>query len=198
MNVKLFLCASLSLILWSGIVLAEEQKAAPQKQIEETPVTRLQSATDKMVAGLDENMLKQFAIIESSYRTIRAVEDVQISVGRAIASCSKANADSAKSYNDRYAVWKDAVRPVLSKGRDKLDKMVLLQGFTQPSQVRNYLKMFDAAVIYRNQGIKAVPVQDKGECDKLLENMDDTQENLIKLLSDTLALDQPLQTTKDE
>lgn len=198
MNTKILLCASFSLLLWSGMVLAEEQKTIPSKPIEDTPVTRLQSATEEMIAGLDENKLKQFYVIESSYRTIRAVEDVQMSVGRAIASCSKANADSAQSYNDRYAVWKDAVRPVLNKGRDKLDKMVLLQSFTQPSQVRNYLKMFDAAVIYRNQGIKAVPIQDKGECDKLLSNMNDTQDNLTKLLSDTLALDQPLQTTKEE
>jgi hypothetical protein len=145
-----------------------------------------------MMKGLDSNQLKQFAAIENSHGTIRAVEDVQQSISRAVESCSKANPDIKDSLSSRFEEWKEALRPVMQKGRSKLDKMILLQGFSQPSQVRAYLKKFDAAVIYRNQGIKAVPVTAKEDCQKLQKSMGKTQDDLIELLTETLALNTDL------
>ncbi len=169
-----------------------------QPVVEETPVTKLEAATKVMTEGLDKNKSLQFLAIETSYRTIRAVEDVQMSVSRAITSCSKENKEMSKSYNDTYSDWKESLRPTLKEGRTKLDKMILLQGFAQPSEVRTYLKKFDAAVIYRNQGIKTIPVNKREDCDRLIANMAETKVSLKKLLTDTLALDREIQVQADE
>lgn len=201
--------SSLALLLAMPVAYAEEEnitpvtkaetaKPAPKAASVETPVTKWEKATDKLTLELKGNQLKQFAAIENSYRTIRAVDDVQMSVSRAVTSCSKANKDSAADYDAKYTVWKEALRPVMKDARAKLDKMVLLQDYAQPSQVRAHLKLLDAAVVYRNQGIKTVPVQEKSACDKLVENMDDTRDELVKLLTDTLALNKPLKTSADE
>ena len=191
MNIFRFLCGFLLSILVFSSAMAEE-KTSKSALSKETPVTILDAATDSMMKGLDENHLKQFSAIESSYGTIRAVEDVQMSLSRAVKSCSEANQDMAKPLSDKFELWKADVRPVMKKARTKLDKMILLQGFAQPSQVRSYLKKFDAAVVYRNQGIKSVPVTTKESCEKMQDSMTKTQENLVKLLTDTLNLNSSL------
>lgn len=176
---------------------AKTSEAAPEKAKDDNAVTRLDAATTAMTKDLDKNQLLQFRAIETSYRTIRAVEDVQLSVSTAVDACGKKNPDMKAAMDKRLVDWKDALRPVVKSGRERLDKMVLLQGFSRPSVVRNYLKMFDEAILYRNQGIKSVPVTEKEQCQKLTDNMDKTQENLINLLTSTLGLDKEIVTTKD-
>ena len=96
--------------------------------------------------------------------------------------------------SSRFEAWKDAVRPVMKDARKRLDKMILLQSFAQPSEVRAYLKKFDAAVIFRNQGVKAVPVKEKSACEALQKSMDKTQDNMAKMLTEALGLNSDLKT----
>ncbi|MDD3021554.1 MAG: hypothetical protein PHX61_11350 [Alphaproteobacteria bacterium] len=194
------LCSLLTALLVLGVMspvswAAETKNEDQAKKKEETPVTRLDQATDLMTKDLDENQLLQFRAIEQTYRTIRAVEDVQMSVGKAVSSCSEANPDIADDMTGRLRSWKDALRPTMKSARKKLDKMILLQGFTQPSSVRKYLKMFDEAVDYRDAGIKAIPVTEKESCMKLKKNMDQTEKSLNSLLNETLGLDEPIKTS---
>lgn len=180
----------MGLYVFASTARAED---AANPAIEDTPVTKLEAATKAMTEGLDKNKSLQFLAIETSYRTIRAVEDVQMSVSRAVTSCAKENKDMAKSYNDTYTDWKESLRPTLKEGRTKLDKMILLQGFAQPSEVRAYLKKFDAAVVYRNQGVKSIPVTSLEDCNKLVANMAETKVSLKSLLIESLALDREVQ-----
>ena len=46
-----------------------------------------------MLEGLDDNQILQFRAIEQTYRTVKAVGDVQLSVTRAVDLCSKENPD---------------------------------------------------------------------------------------------------------
>ncbi|HRK96993.1 MAG TPA: hypothetical protein PLE43_00790 [Alphaproteobacteria bacterium] len=201
---KIFLCI-LSLALM-GIVVggicpssswAQDKKSDDKSdKKEQTPITRLDEATGFMLEGLDDNQILQFRAIEQTYRTVKAVEDVQLSVTRAVDSCSKENPDIKDQMSDRLRSWKDALRPTMKLAYKKLDKMVLLQSFTQPSSVRRYLKMFDEAIFYRNQGIKEIPVTKKESCLKLKDNMDKTEKSLDKLLVETLGLETTLKTSE--
>lgn len=171
--------------------LAAPVQAASAKE-EGTPVTRLDAATDALMKNMDDNQLRQFGAIQNAYGIIRAVEDVQQSVSRAVESCGKANPDIKDTMATRFESWKEAVRPVMSNARTRLDKMILLQGFAQPSEVRSYLKKFEAAVIYRNQGIKPVPITKKEDCTALQSGMDKTQSELIEKLKEALSLDKDI------
>lgn len=199
MRVSLLLCGvfvSAAVLLIHNPVYAADDPAGKAVQKEQpkenTPLDKLNAATDEMMKGLDENQLRQFASIKNAHGIIRAVEDVQQSVLRGVESCTKANPDIADPLNKRFEDWKEVIRPVMKQARARLDKMILLQGFAQPSQVRGYLKKFDAAVVYRNQGVKAVPVTDKSDCQKLQASMDKTQDNLSTLLTDALNLNADL------
>jgi len=154
----------------------------------ETPVTKFETATAEISKGLDENQIKQFAAINNSYGVIKTVEDVQQSITHAVGACSKANPEIKDSISNRFEAWKDAIRPVMKEARTKLNKMILLQGYAQPSEVRGYLKKFDAAIIYRNQSLTPMPIKKLEDCKKLESSMNETQNNLVNLITESLAL----------
>ncbi|MDY0029255.1 MAG: hypothetical protein RBR86_04845 [Pseudobdellovibrionaceae bacterium] len=173
---------------------AEDKKTEAAK--EKNPITELEAATNNLMKDMDDNQLLQFRAIEQSYRTIKAVEDVQASVTRAVESCTKENPELKEEMSSRLRSWRDTIRPTMKEAYKKLDKMVLLQSFTRPSVVRNFLKMFDEAIVYRNMGIKAVPVTEKESCLKLKKSMDKSEKTLSDLLTQTLSLEVPLKTKK--
>lgn len=159
---------------------------------EEMPLTKFQQSTKALMDKMDENQLKQFAAIRGSHGTIRAVESVQASVRKAVEACAKQNPDISARMNGRFDDWRGAVRPVLKKAQSKLDKMILLQSFGKPSEVRSYLGEFDAVIAARDAQVTAVPVTEKAECERLVVKMDGSQAELVKLLNESLALDQPI------
>jgi hypothetical protein len=168
--------------------LAETTTAKPGKDTI-NPLQRLDQKTDEIMKGLDEKQTQQFAAIRTSYGAISAVYDVRDSLGRAVESCGRANPDLAQTLTSRYQDWKNAVLPVARKGENRLDKMILLQNFTRPSQVRAYLKIFSDAVAFKNQEFKEVPVSSKDACKTLSKNMDDSEKVMARLITETLGLD---------
>lgn len=176
---------------------AEEAPAEPKKEqaTPQTPVQKLDDATARMTEGLGKNELLQFRAIEQSYRTIHAVEDVESSVRRAVEACGQKNPDLREKMDARFQSWKDALRPTIKEAYKKLDKMILLQDFSEPSGIRKYLKLFDAAVAYKNQGVESKPVTEPQACLKLEKSMDETEKSLSSLLIETLGLDAPLKTS---
>jgi len=157
-----------------------------------TPLTILDTASKDILKGLNENQVKQFSAINSSFSIIRTVEDVQQSIGRAVESCSAANPDLKAGISGGFEAWKDTVRPVVKKARAKLDRMVLLQSFAPPSAVRDYLKKFDEAFIYRNQKLKPTSIQKAEDCLKLKANMEKTQKDIVSMMIETLNLNSEL------
>lgn len=164
---------------------AAEGTANPTKE-------KLDARTKQIMEGLDKNQLRQFAAIRETHGTIKAVENVQASVKSAVASCSENNPDLKDQINSRFDNWRAAIRPTLKKAQSKLEKMILLQSYGKPSEVRGYLKLFDEAVASTQAGIKSVPIKDKAACEDLIDSMDDTEEDLIKLMTESLELDKDL------
>ena len=169
--------------------MAEEAKPVAKPT---TPLEILDAATKDTLKDLDENQTKQFSAISNSFSVIRSVEDVQQSISRAVESCSAANPDLKEGMSSRFEKWKDNVRPTMKKARKKLDKMILLQSYAQPSQVRAYLKKFDEAIVYRNQQLKPAPISKVEDCKKLQTSMDKTQNDLVNLITESLGLNADL------
>ncbi|OFW87062.1 MAG: hypothetical protein A3J37_07555 [Alphaproteobacteria bacterium RIFCSPHIGHO2_12_FULL_45_9] len=170
---------------------AMAEEAAPATNAS-TPLTILDTASKDILKGLNENQVKQFSAINNSFGVIRTVEDVQQSIARAVESCGVANPDLKAGISGSFEAWKDTVRPVVKKARTKLDRMVLLQSFAPPSAVRDYLKKFDEAVIYRNQKINPASIQKAEDCLKLQSNMTKTQNDIVNMMIESLNLNSEL------
>jgi hypothetical protein len=142
--------------------------------------------------GLDKNSLRQFAAIRNAHGTIRAVENVQGSLGRAAEACADKHPNELPNAKNDFEEWRLRLRPTMKEAEDRLEKMVLLQGYAKPSEVRTYLRLFDEAATERDKKIKAVPVTELDECKDMLENMKDKGRELDKLIRENLGLDVPL------
>lgn len=158
----------------------------------ENPIQILKDRTDVILKDLDENQTRQFQAIRASYGTIRGVQDVRALLLRAVKACTEKNPELKDRLETRFANWTDTVDPVIRQGENRLDKMILLQSYAKPSEVRAYLQVFDEAVIWRTENAKTVPVSDKNGCEKMIQSMDSTQTELPELLTKTLKLDKPL------
>jgi hypothetical protein len=174
------------------LILAVVFLSSPVFASEKTPIQKLD---DRAVALLDkknENQIKQFDAIRAAHGIIKAVENVQSSLVRAVKSCGTQNPDMKEALETRLSDWRLSVRPSIQQGKSRLEKMILLQDIAKPSEVRAYLKAFDEAIAYRDKNIASVPVSDKKSCEKMLKEMDKSEKDLPKLLIENLGLDKDL------
>lgn len=182
------------IILFSMLCLllsVEVSRAASDPQAG-NPLTRLDQKTDELLKDLNKDQVTQFEKIRTAHGTIRAVEDVRMSLSRAVDSCVKNNPDLKESMTTRLQAWKNFVLPVMRQGQNRLEKMILMQSFTRPSALRGYLKVFDEAVKYKETPYTEVPISAEKDCKILVKNMAESETVMQKLITETLGLDQPL------
>ena len=205
------LTALLCLTLMAAMPVYAQEKATPAPEAAAAAKTeaakpapapvsaeeRLDAKAEEMMKGLDQNQIMQFRAIRTAHGTIRAVEDVRDSLERAVKSCGTANPDMIEAMSARYQSWKNEVLPIVRQGQNRLDKMILSQGFARPSAVRAYLKNFDDMIKQQKSGYTEVPVSSKESCQSLEKNMDSSQRVMGRLIIETLGLDKELKTTTE-
>ncbi len=187
-----FLAAFAVLVCLSS---AQVRAADEEKQAKE--IVELKTFTDQITKNMSANELLQFRAIEQTYRTIRAVEDVDGAIASAVKSCGREHPDLKSQLNDDLMSWRAQLRPTMKDARLKLDQMVLYQSYDSPGNVRSYLKLFDRAAVAGAENIKPVPITQREECLKLEKSMNESEPKLKALLVDTLGLkkkDTPTQT----
>jgi len=177
-------------VLILGVILSAAPAGAAGKPV--TPLTRLDAATNKMMEGMSENHLRQFAAIRNSHGIIRAVSDVRENLDKAVKNCAVKHPDLSGLVTGRFSAWSGTIDPVIEEARQRLNMMVKLQDFAKPQEARGYLKQLDDAVAYKTRGAKPVPIDSRRECKKLIETLDDTEKELKKTLVENLGLRKPL------
>ncbi len=155
---------------------------------------KLDAKTQAILKNLDENEIRQFAAIRNAHGILRAVENTDEMIEMAAKSCAAHNPKMAGQMNSRYAEWSGNLKPVLSSGQQRLNEMIRLQSYDKPANVKAYLKTLDQAVAENQKKIDIVPIKKKSECDDLLEEMDDKEEKLTRLLVKSLNLNRQLKT----
>ena len=82
----------------------------------------------------------------------------------------------------------------MSEAQGHLDNMVLVQTYAPAKDIRGVFKVMDDARDKAETEIKKIPVTTPEACQYLLDKMDETQENMVKILRLTLT-SHPLQPT---
>ena len=197
-----FVLTLLGMMFLSHVAGATESppaaKAAPGSSPSAIAAAKLDERGKKLMDGMDQNQTLQFSSIRSSYGTIRSVQNVQQSIDKAVKSCGETTPGIRDTMDEGFENWRMYIRPTMRKAESKLEKMIMLQTFARPSEVRSYLKLFDDAVAARDAEVKKEPIVNKEECIKLLKRMSETQEKMVQLLNKTLYLDQPIKQKESE
>jgi hypothetical protein len=157
--------------------------------IADTPITRYKAETEALIESLSDTQAKKYYLIRNTHGIIRSVESVELIVEKAAKSCKKEHKGLGKEIENRFVEWKLALHPTMKSSEDRLEKLILMQDYAKPSDVKKHLKSFDLAANYGESLLEQVPASDAKSCEQLLKSMDATQGNLIRLLKETIGLE---------
>lgn len=137
--------------------------------------------------GLKEDDAKHFYMIYQNYNMIGTVKMVQGDVGNAINACGTANPDKKADMDARYKTWGAAIDDVVKDAEANVNNMIAAQDYAPPTKIRDAFKKIDDARAITNSYVDKKPVTSPEACDYLMKKMDETQDNLVKLLRSTLV-----------
>lgn len=184
---RLFLCFALALSFMSvstahakeGRVLSEAEKAAQEAQA-------VYDKMDEIIDGKGKNIKRHFRMMNTNHNIIETVKIVRTDVGNAIKKCGENNADMKPALKARYKEWNDVIDPVMTESEGHLRNMKKVQNYASVKDIDYVFKGLNKIRKDTNDQIKKIPVTTPEACEFLLEKMDETQDNLKKLLRRTL------------
>lgn len=167
----------------------KEPEAAPPAAAKEAPPPALKKwidAENALIEPLSPKDQESFFILRNKYSVMRVINVVERDVGNAVKSCGDKNPDMKDKMNGRFEQWKGAVNPILDTAKKQLDKDIAAQKIVDPAKAREVMKLNDAAYEEGEKKIVKTPVTTKDACEDLLDSMDRTEDEMVKLLQQTL------------
>jgi hypothetical protein len=158
------------------------------------PVKEWIDAENAMIDKLSKAQKESIFILRNKYSVIRVINVVERDVGNAVKSCGKNNPDIKKQMDDRFTQWKNAVNPIIKTAQKQLDSDIDAQKIVAPKEFRSVMKLNDKAFEYGEKQIQKTPVTTKDACGDLLNSMNKTEDDMIKLLRQTLLPESVIKT----
>ena len=143
-------------------------------------------AENKLIDPLSKKDKETILILRNKHSYIQATKIVERDVGEAIKSCGKKNPDMKDKLDARYKQWKSAVDPILETAKKQLDKDIDALTIVDPDDLHDVLELHDEAYESAEKQVTKTPVTTKEACEGTLESMDRTEDNMIRLLQQTL------------
>lgn len=166
--------------------VVRKKEAEKKETAKSTPITKWIAAENALIDPLSQADKESIYILRQKHSIIRVIGVVERDIGNAVKSCAKANPDMKAGIEGRFDQWKKAVKPVIDTARKNLDAEIDKQEIVDRNEFKKVLKLNDEAFEYGDKMTVKDPVSSKEACEALVESMDDTEDDMIKLLQDTL------------
>ena len=182
-----------------ALVLVAPFGVFAQDQAEDAPAHAAQSEEAKSLAlqvreglqdftkDLNRSEKRHFGVIYGNYNLIKVVEKIREDVGDAVDQCGEQNPEIKEEADARYKTWTDAIDPVLQDAEANVGNMIVAQEYARPRKFDTFFKLVEKARDAHDKDVGKVPVTTLEACQTMIEKMDDTQENLTNLLTETLV-----------
>ena len=162
-------------------VLKKEQAA----QLGE-PVRKWFDAENALIDPLSDRDKESFLLLREKYSIIKTIEIAEGDIGKATQSCGKANPDMKDTMEDRFKQWQNAVDPIIDTAKKQFDKDLAAQKLVDVKKAKNVFKLQDEAYAFNEKMTTKQYSSKKEHCEGLLESMDRTEDQMIRLLEQTL------------
>ncbi len=143
-------------------------------------------AENALIDPLNKKDKETILILRNKYSYIKATEIVSRDVGNAVKSCGDKNPDMKSKMDERYKQWRSAVDPILETAEKQLDKDIDALKIVDPDDMRDVLELHDEAYENAEKQIIKTPVTTPDACRGTLASMDRTEDDMIRLLRETL------------
>lgn len=162
------------------------EKSVAAEDAKPTPLKKWIDAENALIDPLAPKDKESFFILRNKYAVHRVIKIVERDVGNAVTSCGKNNPDIKEKMDARFKQWTNAVDPILVTAKKQLDKEIDTQTLVDVKAARNVLKLNDDAYEFGEKQITKQPVTTKEACEDLVASMDRTEDDMVKLLQETL------------
>lgn len=176
-------------------VLAEEAKKNEEEKVADTPITQWMAAESEVVEALDNQDKESYFIMRNKYGLIRAIRVVKQDVGNAVQECGQANPDMQDNMNARFDAWTDSVDPILIKADAFLKQEIKEQTIVEGRVLRKMLDLNDEAYDFQQAAIEKTVITTPEACQGLLESMDNSEEDMLRLMRGILLPTQIIHTS---
>ena len=173
----------IGLCFLSTQVLAKEDR---KDQVKNNPVLKWVAAEQDLIKDLSEEDKTIYFLLRNKASVLRAVRVVRRDVGKAVEACGEANPNLQDPMQTRFSDWKNAVEPILEMASDFVKAEVKDITVVKPKAFRKIMAMNDKAFNYQDGLIEKEIVTTEGACKDLVESMDRTEDDLVRLLQHTL------------
>ena len=127
-----------------------------------------------------------FERIYSTHSLIGTVKSVRKNVETGIIRCGENNPGMKTIMDERFTGWDGAVTPLLEEAQGNLNNMIIAQDYADKKDIDAVLNTLDDMRKHAENTIDRVPVSTPEACLALQNTMDDTQDNMLKILRSTL------------
>lgn len=160
---------------------AQSAKAGPTGKLKEW-----MDAENKMIDPLPLKDQESIFILRNKHSMMKVTRVVEGDIESAVKSCSKSNPDMKDKMEGRFKQWQSAVSPILDTAEKQLDKDIDAQKIVDADDFKDVLELHDEAYEEGEKQTIKQPVATKEACEGLLASMDNTEDNMIQLLQQTL------------
>ena len=177
------------------IVCPVSSVRAEEGKVQETVQDKIKSFT----ADFEKVDRDHFMAIYANYNLISVVEMVREDVENAIEKCADKNPDMEDALEDRFETWDDAIEPIMDDAEANLDNMIKVQDYAKKGDIEDLFEFLDDTREEKTKQIDKRPVTTPEACEHLRATMNETQDNLTKLLRSTLVtLPQEVEVINEE
>jgi hypothetical protein len=181
--------------------LAQAQEKAPAASAEKPAKVDLRNKADgpppgplkdwidaenALIDRLSDKDKESFLLMRMKYAYISAVRVAERDIGNAVKSCGEKNPGIKGKMEARFKQWQGAVNPILDTADKGLERELKNQKIVDVKQAKHVFKLHKDAYEDGEKKVTKTPITTEEACEGLLESMDDTEDNMISLLQDTL------------
>lgn len=150
------------------------------------PVQKWLDAENALIDPLSARDKESFLLLREKYSIIKTIGIAEGDIGEAVKSCGKANPEMKDNMEDRFKQWQNAVNPIIDTAKKQFDKDLAAQKIVNVKEAKNVLKLQDEAYAHNEKMTTKQYSTQKEHCEALLTSMDQTEDQMIKLLEQTL------------
>lgn len=167
-----------------GIDTAVEN--SKEKDMARVQAEALRDKVNGVMKGLNESELTHFMVMHTNYTMYSVVKAVRYDVSNAVDGCVKNNPDMADDLRNKFADWEKNVGGSMKEVDANIKSMGIAQDYISQNELNSIFNLIDETRASNSSQFEKTPVTTSEACEFMMSKMDETQENMIRLLAATL------------
>ncbi len=170
----------------SGGTVSESDASKKANDLAKAQADALQDRMSDVMKRLDEAELTHFMVMFTNYNMYSVVKAVREDIKNAIDGCSKNNPEMEEDLRSKFATWDTNVGDSMKEVDANIKSMGLAQDYISQNELAMIYGLVDETRSKNSSQFEKTPVTTPEACEFMISKMDETQENMIRLLSATL------------